>query len=185
MQTAVKIVAAAVAIGLGAHDLAGREHHAGARFVLDDHLRAQHLGQTLGQNARADVQVIPTGAMALDIALGVGGLCFHPGSAGDGDPDAACDQVGDAIRRALETVPETESGTRVLIENTAGAQYSLGGSFEHCLRICQLNFEFSQIRSTFGFRRGNCFFKLVTLLFSLFISFNSLNSCSVLRCIAL
>lgn len=29
---------------------------------------------TLGQNARTDVQVIPTGAMALDIALGVGGI---------------------------------------------------------------------------------------------------------------
>ncbi len=29
---------------------------------------------TLGQNVRSDVQVIPTGAMALDIALGVGGI---------------------------------------------------------------------------------------------------------------
>ncbi len=29
---------------------------------------------TLGQNVRSDVQVIPTGAMALDIALGVGGV---------------------------------------------------------------------------------------------------------------
>ena len=29
---------------------------------------------TLGKNVRADVQVIPTGAMALDIALGVGGV---------------------------------------------------------------------------------------------------------------
>ena len=63
-------------------------------------------------------------------ALGVGAFCFHPGSAGDGDPDAACERVGDAIRSALETVPETSSGTRVLIENTAGAGRTMGRSAE-------------------------------------------------------
>jgi deoxyribonuclease-4 len=68
-------------------------------------------------------------------ALGVGGFCFHPGSAGDGDPDAACDQVGDAIRRALETVPETASGTRVLIENTAGAGKTMGRSAAEIARM--------------------------------------------------
>ncbi|MBI3504344.1 MAG: deoxyribonuclease IV [Proteobacteria bacterium] len=59
-------------------------------------------------------------------ALGIAGCCFHPGSAGDGDPVEACDRVGDAIRRALEAVPETASGTRVLIENTAGAGRTMG-----------------------------------------------------------
>jgi apurinic endonuclease APN1 len=68
-------------------------------------------------------------------ALGVGSFCFHPGSAGDGDPDAACDQVGDAITRALETVPETASGTRVLIENTAGAGKTMGRSAEEIARM--------------------------------------------------
>ena len=61
-------------------------------------------------------------------ALGVGAFCFHPGSAGNGDPDAACERVGDAIRAALEAVPDTESGTRVLIENTAGAGRTMGRS---------------------------------------------------------
>jgi len=60
--------------------------------------------------------------------LGVGGCCFHPGSAGDGDPLEACDRVGDAIRHALETVGETASATRVLIENTAGAGRTMGRS---------------------------------------------------------
>lgn len=60
--------------------------------------------------------------------LGVGGCCFHPGSAGDGDPLDACDRVGDAIRHALETVGETASATRVLIENTAGAGRTMGRS---------------------------------------------------------
>lgn len=61
-------------------------------------------------------------------ALGVGGCCFHPGSAGEGDPLEACDRVGDAIRHALETVGETASATRVLIENTAGAGRTMGRS---------------------------------------------------------
>ena len=68
-------------------------------------------------------------------ALGVGACCFHPGSAGDSDPDAACDRAGDAIRYALETVPETASGTRVLIENTAGAGKTMGRSAEEIARM--------------------------------------------------
>jgi deoxyribonuclease-4 len=43
--------------------------------------------------------------------------------------------VGDAIRFALETVPETASGTRVLIENTAGAGRTMGRSAEEIARM--------------------------------------------------
>ncbi len=68
-------------------------------------------------------------------ALGVGGFCFHPGSAADGDPGEACDRVGDTIRHALETVPETAGGTRVLIENTAGAGRTMGRSAEEIARM--------------------------------------------------
>ena len=68
-------------------------------------------------------------------ALGVGGFCFHPGSAGESDPGEACDRVGDAIRHALETVAETESGTRVLIENTAGAGRTMGRSADEIARM--------------------------------------------------
>jgi deoxyribonuclease-4 len=68
-------------------------------------------------------------------ALGVGACCFHPGSAGDSDPLEACDRVGDAIRHALESVPESASGTRVLIENTAGAGRTMGRSAEEVARM--------------------------------------------------
>ena len=68
-------------------------------------------------------------------ALGVGGFCFHPGSAGTGDPIEACDRVGDAVRHALETVAETAAGTRVLIENTAGAGRTMGRSSEEIARM--------------------------------------------------
>ena len=68
-------------------------------------------------------------------ALGIAGCCFHPGSAGDGDPGEACDRVGDAITRALEAVGETASGTRVLIENTAGAGRTMGRSAAEVARM--------------------------------------------------
>jgi deoxyribonuclease IV len=57
-------------------------------------------------------------------ALGVGGVCFHPGAATDGDRDAACARVTEAMRRALAAVPE--GTTRLLIENTAGAGTTVG-----------------------------------------------------------
>ncbi len=68
-------------------------------------------------------------------ALGVGGFCFHPGSAGAGDALEACDRVGDAIRQALESVPGNPAGTRVLIENTAGAGRTIGRTAEEIARM--------------------------------------------------
>jgi deoxyribonuclease IV len=56
--------------------------------------------------------------------LGVGGVCFHPGSASDGDPGAAARRVALAMTRALEAVDG--SATRLLVENTAGAGRTLG-----------------------------------------------------------
>jgi len=59
-------------------------------------------------------------------ALGAFGCCFHPGSAGESAPEDAAVRVGRAIAQALEAVPETAAGTRVLIENTAGAGKTMG-----------------------------------------------------------
>jgi len=56
-------------------------------------------------------------------ALGVGGVCFHPGSASDGDPHAAAARVARAMTAALEATP---GGTRLLVENTAGAGRTVG-----------------------------------------------------------
>jgi deoxyribonuclease IV len=61
--------------------------------------------------------------MERSATLGVGGVCFHPGSASDGDPDAAAERVARAMVRALESV---EGPTRLLVENTAGAGKTLG-----------------------------------------------------------
>lgn len=61
--------------------------------------------------------------MERSAALGVGGVCFHPGSASDGDTAAAAKRVAKAITQALEGV---EGTTRLLVENTAGAGKTLG-----------------------------------------------------------
>lgn len=57
-------------------------------------------------------------------ALGVAGVCFHPGAATDGNREAALARVTEAMRRALAVVPP--SHTRLLIENTAGAGTTIG-----------------------------------------------------------
>jgi deoxyribonuclease IV len=56
-------------------------------------------------------------------ALGAGGVCFHPGSASDGDVEAACRRVARAMEAALRGC---EGPTRLLIENTAGAGRTVG-----------------------------------------------------------
>ncbi|HET7231017.1 MAG TPA: deoxyribonuclease IV [Longimicrobium sp.] len=55
--------------------------------------------------------------------LGIGQVCFHPGSASDGDTAAAAERVGKAITGALKAVKGT---TKLLVENTAGAGKTLG-----------------------------------------------------------
>ncbi|MFI5311782.1 MAG: deoxyribonuclease IV [Gemmatimonadales bacterium] len=87
-------------------------------------------------------------------ALGAGAFCFHPGSAGDGDPGEACDRVGDAILYALETVAETPAGTRVLIENTAGAGRTMGRSAEEIARM--LARVPARLRSRTGYGLDSC-----------------------------
>ena len=64
-----------------------------------------------------------TKEMERSSALGVGSVCFHPGSAGASDRADSAKRIGKAITEALTTV---ESGTRLLVENTAGAGKTMG-----------------------------------------------------------
>ena len=56
-------------------------------------------------------------------ALGVGGVCFHSGSAGTSDRSESTQRIAAAIVNALEAV---KGDTRVLVENTAGAGRTMG-----------------------------------------------------------
>jgi deoxyribonuclease IV len=60
-------------------------------------------------------------------ALGVGGVCFHPGAATGGDRSEALARVALAMTGALEAVP---GNTRLLVENTAGAGLTVGRTAE-------------------------------------------------------
>jgi deoxyribonuclease-4 len=55
--------------------------------------------------------------------LGVGGVCFHPGAATDGDRLLGVERVAAAMTQALEAVP---GDTCLWVENTAGAGATLG-----------------------------------------------------------
>jgi deoxyribonuclease-4 len=64
--------------------------------------------------------------MERSTALGVGMVCFHPGSA-KGSRDAAAERVAEAMTRALRSV---EGSTRLLVENAAGAGSTFGRTAE-------------------------------------------------------
>jgi deoxyribonuclease-4 len=59
--------------------------------------------------------------------LGLGGVCFHPGAATDGNREAAAERIAAAVVHALDSVT---TGTRLLIENTAGAGTTMARTAE-------------------------------------------------------
>lgn len=110
-------------------DRIARFREALAEAAIDPAHVIVHAGYVLNC-ATPDAQQWERAATALarelerSTALGVGGVCFHPGAATDKDRDGAIARVGEAMRRALLAVPE--STTRLLIENTAGAGTTVG-----------------------------------------------------------
>src|SRR5690606_26271754 len=70
--------------------------------------------------------------MERSTTLGVGGVCFHPGSAAKSPVEEAAERAGRAIAAALERVDGT---TRLLVENTAGAGSTLGRTAEEVAAI--------------------------------------------------
>lgn len=64
-----------------------------------------------------------TKEMERSSTLGVGAVCFHPGSAGTSDRADSAKRIAKAITAALNA---NESDTRLLVENTAGAGKTMG-----------------------------------------------------------
>jgi deoxyribonuclease-4 len=64
------------------------------------------------------------------LALGAEYLVLHPGSWRGMTREAGLLRAAEAIERALDGVAWQECDFRVLIENTAGAEFSLGSNFE-------------------------------------------------------
>jgi deoxyribonuclease IV len=83
--------------------------------------------------------------------LGVGGVCFHPGSATDGDPHGAAERVARAMGQALES---SSGPARLLVENTAGAGRTLGRTAAEVGAI--LSHIPSTLRSRAGYGLDTC-----------------------------
>lgn len=84
-------------------------------------------------------------------ALGVGCVCFHPGSAGASERSVSAKRIAKAIVTALETV---KSPTRLLIENTAGAGRTMGRTAEEIAEI--LSHVPASLRARTGYGLDTC-----------------------------
>jgi len=73
-----------------------------------------------------------TGEVARAAQLGLDAVVTHPGNATDGDRASGIERNAAGLVEALEA---TTSGPRILLELTAGAGTSIGGSFEDLGRI--------------------------------------------------
>jgi deoxyribonuclease IV len=71
------------------------------------------------------------------LQLGAEYLVLHPGSWKGLTRDEGLKLAADSIERAIDKLPWHGSGFHILIENTAGAEFSLGGSFEQVAELVE------------------------------------------------
>jgi len=71
------------------------------------------------------------------LALCAEHLVLHPGSFRGADREHGLMQAASAIAAATQDLDLAEAGLTILIENTAGAEYSLGGSFEQVAEVIE------------------------------------------------
>jgi deoxyribonuclease IV len=86
-----------------------------------------------------------TKEMERSSALGVGAVCFHPGSAGTSDRADSAKRIARAITVALKSI---DSDTRLLVENTAGAGKTMGKTAQEVGQIL------SDVPASLGRRTG-------------------------------
>jgi len=71
------------------------------------------------------------------LAFGAEYLVLHPGSWKGLTRDEGLKLAADSIQRATDGLPWQDAGFSILIENTAGAEHSLGGSFEQVAELVE------------------------------------------------
>ena len=77
------------------------------------------------------------GELERAVALGAEFLIMHPGSFRGRSREEGLELVAKSIAEAAQKLELEKAGLRVLIENTAGAEFSLGGSFEQVAQLLQ------------------------------------------------
>ena len=92
-----------------------------------------------------------TKEMERSSTLGVGAVCFHPGSAMTSDRSDSAKRIGKAITQALKA---NESSTRLLVENTAGAGKTMGKTAQEIRDI--LDAVAKPLRSRTGYGLDTC-----------------------------
>ena len=94
--------------------------------------------ESVRQNSTAGFR----GEVERALALGAEYLVLHPGSWKGLTRAEGLRLVAQSIERAIDGIPWQSKDFRILIENTAGAEFSLGGKLEQvaelveCLRAC-------------------------------------------------
>ena len=71
------------------------------------------------------------------LTFGAEYLVLHPGSWKGLTRDEGLGLAADSIKRAIDGLPWQGTGFNILIENTAGAEFSLGGSFEQVAELVE------------------------------------------------
>jgi deoxyribonuclease-4 len=69
------------------------------------------------------------------LALGAEYLVLHPGSWKGLTRDEGLKLAAESIARSIDGIPWQGTGFQILIENTAGSEFSLGGSFEQVAEL--------------------------------------------------
>ena len=77
------------------------------------------------------------GELERALALGAEFLVLHPGSWNGLTRDEGLLLAVESITKAVDGLALADGGLRILIENTAGAQFSLGGSFEQVAELVE------------------------------------------------
>ena len=105
-----------------------REKYAISPLVIHSNYLVNLAGSTL-EFHRKSVAAF-RGELERALALGAEYLVLHPGSFRGRSREEGLEIVAASIAEAARGLDLGSSGLRVLIENTAGAEFSLGGSFE-------------------------------------------------------
>ena len=78
------------------------------------------------------------GELERALALGAEYLVLHPGSFRGASREEGLTRAALSIAQAAEGMDLEKGGLTILIENTAGAEYSLGGTFEQVTELLEL-----------------------------------------------
>jgi deoxyribonuclease-4 len=87
------------------------------------------------ESVRANSIVGFRGEVERALALGAEFLVLHPGSWNGLTREEGLKLAAQGIEKAIDGLPWQDHNFRILIENTAGAQFSLGGSFDQVAEL--------------------------------------------------